>query len=78
MTETARLRLKVQLALEIDADDFIEAANHQRQLEDILASMRRLYPLARLIITERRGRGVRPTAVLRGRSSGALNVYDDA
>lgn len=78
MAQTSRLRLKVQLELEIDADDYIQAADHQRQLEHVLADMQQLYPRARLIITERRNRGLQQDAPLNGRPSGALNSYEDA
>ena len=69
------MRLRANLALEIDAEDYIAAADHQRRLEEFLTSLKSLYPMARLIITERRGRGAGGTQRPRGRASGALSEY---
>ena len=77
MTETSRKRLRANLAFDIEAEDYIAAADHQRRLEEFLGSVKSHYPMARLIITERRGRGAGGSQRPRGLVSGALSNYAD-
>ena len=74
------LKLRVEVMLEIEAEDFIAAAEHQRVLEAHVEQLRKLYPQVRMVLRERRGprlqtgkrpgppkrrTGVAPYAVLR-------------
>ncbi|MFL5296007.1 MAG: hypothetical protein ACJ798_06460 [Phenylobacterium sp.] len=59
--------------------DYIEAADHQKRLEDILRLVRDAYPEATLAMRERRQRKAMPLAraTPRAAATGALNRYDD-
>ena len=50
------MKLCGQISVELSVDDFIEAADHQRRLEDILRLVRDSYPEATLAMRERRQR----------------------
>ena len=50
------MRLRAQITLEFDAADYVEAAEHQRLLEEHLQHIIRDYSNARLAIRERRER----------------------
>ena len=62
------MKLCGQISVELSVDDYVEAADHQRRLEQILKLVREAYPDATLAMRERRER--RPLslapAVLRG------------
>jgi hypothetical protein len=76
--EMSRIRVKANLIVELDAPDYISAASHQRKLEELLAEVRASYPTAKLVFTERRGRGANSAVRARGRASGALQDYSDS
>jgi hypothetical protein len=74
------MRMKAEIALEVDASDFIEAAEHQKKLELFLATLKELYPGAELRFWERRERtGAGGTAAARPARASArrVNAYDD-
>jgi hypothetical protein len=50
------MKLCGQISIELTVDDFVEAADHQRRLEALLATIRTSYPDAALAVRERRGR----------------------
>jgi hypothetical protein len=50
------MRLRAQITLDIDADDYVNAAEHQRVLEEFLEKLAQRYPNAKLLIRERRER----------------------
>lgn len=50
------MKLCGQISIELTVDDFVAAADHQRQLERLLADIRRTYPDATLAMRERRER----------------------
>jgi hypothetical protein len=50
------MRLRAQITLEFDAADYVDAAQHQRMLEEHLQRINGNYPNARLAIRERRER----------------------
>ncbi len=50
------MRLRAQITLEFDAADYVDAAEHQRLLEQHLGQINQNYPNARLAIRERRER----------------------
>jgi hypothetical protein len=50
------MKLCGQISIELTVDDFVEAADHQRRLESLLATIRSSYPEATLAMRERRER----------------------
>jgi hypothetical protein len=52
----APMRLKISIAIEIEAADFVEAATHQRRLQDHLERAQAIYPAMELNFWERRRR----------------------
>ena len=74
------MRLRAHITIDIDAADFVSAAEHQRRVEQLLAIVRQDYAHANLELRERRERAeaadeARP--VKPGRPTGALNHYED-
>ncbi|HEY0438033.1 MAG TPA: hypothetical protein VGC92_15440 [Phenylobacterium sp.] len=54
------LKLRTEISIEIEAGDFIEAAEHQRKLQVFMNSLRGDYPAAEMVIRERRGPRLKP------------------
>ena len=50
------MKLCGQIVIELTVDDFVQAADHQRRLERLLADIRQSYPEATLAMRERRER----------------------
>jgi len=50
------MKLCGQISIELTVDDFVQAADHQRRLERLLADIRQTYPAATLAMRERRER----------------------
>ena len=73
------MKLCGQISVELNVGDYIEAAVHQKQLEDILQLVRNAYPDATLEMRERRERKAMPgtRAAHRLVATGALNRYAD-
>src|SRR6478609_5448792 len=73
------MKLCGQISVELNVDDYIEAADHQKRLEDILKLVRDAYPEATLAMRERRQRKAMPLtrAAPRAGRTGALNRYDE-
>jgi hypothetical protein len=73
------MRLCGQISVELNVSDYIEAADHQKRLEDILKLVRESYPDATLAMRERRQRKAVPLtrAVPQAAATGALNRYAD-
>jgi len=72
------VRLRVTITIDIDAEDYLEAAEHQKKLEVYLASVRDEYPSAGISVRERRGPRAeepRPPRLVRVHS-GKLNAYE--
>lgn len=72
--------MKAEIALEVDAADFIEAAEHQKKLEVFLRSLKELYPEAELRFWERRertGRGRDDSKPAARTPVRRVNEYDD-
>jgi hypothetical protein len=61
------MKLRAQIVVDIDAGNFVEAAEHQRHLESLLEGIRTRYATAQLQIRERRERNAHlaPEAQLR-------------
>lgn len=75
------MRLRAQITIEIEAEDFVCAATHQQRVEAVLAAAKGDYPQAQLEFRERRDRPARPampTVTRRVRPTGALAAYEDA
>lgn len=74
------MRLRAEITIEIDADDFVVAADHQRRVESLLNQVREAYPQAGLLLRERKertaARRFRPEEPLRERT-GRLSQYAD-
>ena len=73
------MKLCGQISVVLNVGDYIEAAVHQKQLEDILQLVRDAYPDATLEMRERRERKAMPVtrAARRLAATGALNRYAD-
>ena len=74
------MRLRAHSTIDIDAADFVSAAEHQRRVEQRLALVREDYAQANLELRERRERtdapaDQRPNKLTR--PTGALNHYED-
>lgn len=50
------MKIQGQIVVELNARDFVEAADHQRRLEGLLAIVQQQYPAASLSVRERRDR----------------------
>jgi hypothetical protein len=72
------IRLRVTISVDVEATDFLEAAEHQKRLQTYLSSLRDEYPEAALSVRDRRAPRVersRPPRAMHARS-GKLNVYE--
>lgn len=71
------VKLRVTISIDIDARDYLEAAEHQKKIESYLSSVQAEYPGAEILVKERRG--PRPESgasrAVRVRS-GRLRAYD--
>ncbi len=54
------MRLRAQITIDIDAQDFVEAADHQRRLEEMVRRIKEEYEHAALLLRERRERAEAP------------------
>ena len=64
------MKLCGQISVELNVGDYVEAADHQKRLEDILRQVRAAYPDATLSMRERRER--KALALTRATSIGGL------
>ncbi len=73
------MKLSGQISVELTVDDYIQAADHQKRLEDILKLVRDAYPNATLAMRERRQRKAAPLtrAAPRAAATGALHRYEE-
>jgi hypothetical protein len=73
------LRLRAQITIDIEATDFVAAADHQRQVEGFIDAIREVYSGADLAFRERRTpagpRDADPAP--RRKATGRLNSYVD-
>ena len=74
------LRLRAQITIDIEAADFVSAADHQRRVEGFIDGIRQTYADTNLVLKERRvlagPREPRPEPVQR-RPTGKLNRYPE-
>lgn len=54
------MKLKATIVIDIQADDFVDAADHQRRIEAAVAEINERYPRAWLDFREQRGRAAGP------------------
>lgn len=73
------MKLRAQILIDIDADDFVAAADHQRRIEAIVGDIKQSYRQAELMFRERRPRALAGEAevMLARQGTGALNRYED-
>lgn len=77
------MRLRAIITIDIEAADFVDAAEHQRRIEDLLQEMRAIYSNATLDFRERRQARRRPSvppprsATDTLSATGKLNAYVD-
>ena len=74
------MRLRAHITIDIDAADFVSAAEHQRRVESILAIVKQDYSQANLELRERRERAdapAEPRPAKPGRPTGALHHYEE-
>lgn len=73
------MRLKATFTIELEASDFVEAACHQRALEQGLLSLREAFPHAKLqIVTGRERRPGRTTSrPINPNITGRLHAYTE-
>ncbi len=64
------MKLCGQISVELNVGDYVEAADHQKRLEDILRQVRAAYPDATLSMRERRER--KALALTRAAPAGGL------
>lgn len=71
------MKLWGQISVELTVGDYVEAADHQRRLEEILRLVRDSYPDATLSMRERRQRKSQPQvrALPGSATTGKLNDY---
>jgi len=50
------IQLRAQVTIDLNANDFASAADHQRSIEDLMTAIRARYPAAELEFRERRPR----------------------
>lgn len=70
------MKLCGQISVELSVDDYVEAADHQRRLEEILKLVRDSYPEATLAMRERRLRKAMALARAPARPV-AINRYEE-
>lgn len=73
------MRLKATFTIELEADDYVEAAVHQRALEDKLVALRETFPRSQLKIVNSRERRREPAAsrAVNPNITGRLHAYGD-
>jgi hypothetical protein len=72
--------LRAELAIEVEASDYVSAADHQRRLEGFVEALKAEYERVDFTLRERRpptGRGARPKPKLTFRT-GNLNNYEES
>lgn len=73
------MKLWGQISVELTVGDYVEAADHQKRLEQILQMVKDAYHEATLSMRERRQRKSQPRVrpLPRSATTGKLNEYSD-
>jgi hypothetical protein len=71
-------RLRATITIDVEAYDYLEAAEHQKKIEAQLSQVKGVYPDAWLVLSERRRPAAAGPAAPRDlhARSGRLNVYE--
>ncbi|HYC66069.1 hypothetical protein [Brevundimonas sp.] len=71
--------LRAQITIDVSAEDFVSAADHQKRIETLMSSVRETYGQAELEFRERRPRTMRtlPRREAVPRYTGAVAEYAD-
>lgn len=75
--EVPKVKLRATFIVEVDARDYLEAAEHQKRFQNQLSSIHNEYPEAQLVLKERKPKGdvpraPRPVAA----KSGRVHLYE--
>jgi hypothetical protein len=74
------MKLRAQITIDLDAADYVDAADHQRRFQNLLQTVKQQYPQAECLFRERRVRpAVRqssPPPKVR-RQTGRLHQYEE-
>lgn len=79
---TSALRLRAEITIDLDAADFLEAAEHQRRIEELIESVRQEYSQATFAFRPRRGPRNKKNVAAAQRApeikhyTGRLHAYD--
>ena len=77
---SSTLRLRAEITIDLDAADFLEAAEHQRRIEDLISAMRAEYRQAIFAFRPRRGprskKAAEPRASEIKHYTGRLHSYE--
>lgn len=69
--------LRATITIDVEAADYLEAAEHQKRLENHMAQIRDDFPEASILLNERRRQAGEPAAPRKlYERSGRLNSYD--
>ena len=74
------MKLRADITININATDYISAADHQRAIENLYETIRNLYADAVLEFRQVRERYAAPSQVVRPRgrnATGALALYEE-
>ena len=73
------MKLRAQITIEVEAEDFVAAANHERAIQGIFKALQSDYQNAQLEFREVRSKAPKAGAALRKmrRYTGNLNQYVD-
>ncbi len=74
------MKLRAQIVIDVDAEDFVEAAEHQVRIETFLREIKPAYPGVVVTFRERRAasNGPRePASTVVRKPTGRLNAYED-
>ena len=72
------MRLRAEIVIDIDANDFADAAEHQERVHRVFEAVRQTYDHARLEFRQRRERTRRPGSGARGvlHYTGRMSEYE--
>jgi hypothetical protein len=69
--------LRATITIDVEAADYLEAAEHQKRLETHMAEIRADFPAASIVLNERRRPAAEPTEPRKlYERSGRLNTYE--
>lgn len=75
------MKLRAEISIELEAADFVGAAEHQRRIEELHNQVRQTYPAAVMVLRERkereRARKIQAGGGALPPVTGRLNTYRD-